>query len=139
MKKIEFFNLPKKFSIAPLSIQLPFLDILWIMLCSCKYLWYSECWYCQPWSEWKIGVASFGNFSVKPCSISRICSRLGLKDIEYDIISLLYKSITGERYTLSSQTLNCVTSVVSFSNGLLASKSLFNRFSATLPTSPLYE
>ena len=32
------------------------------------------------------------------------------------------KSKTGERYTFSSQTLNCVTSVVIFSNGLIAEK-----------------
>ena len=56
----------------------------------------------------------------KPLSISLICRRFGLNEMEYDTISRLYKSITGDKYTLSSHTLNSVTSVVNFSNGLVA-------------------
>ena len=41
-------TMPEEVSIAPLSMQLPFLDILWVMLCSASNLWYSACWYCQP-------------------------------------------------------------------------------------------
>ena len=53
-----------------------------------------------------------------------IKEQLIFNEIEYDTISRLYKSITGDKYTLSSHTLNSVTSVVSFSKGFDAVKSL---------------
>ena len=84
-------------------------------------------------------VASAGSFLNNPSSISLICHRFGLNEIEYETISRLYKSITGDKYTLSLHTLNSVTSVVSFSNGLAAVNSLLSKLSAILPTSPLYE
>ena len=61
--------LKKTFSIAPLSKQFPFLDRLCIILRLASNLWYSFIWYCQPWSERKIGVASCGSFSNKSLSI----------------------------------------------------------------------
>ena len=55
------------------------------------------------------------------------------------VISLLYKSITGERNNCSLHTANSVISVVNFSKGLFAEKSLLSILDATLPTSPLYD
>ena len=65
--------------------------------------------------------------------------QFGLNEIEYDTISRLYKSITGDKYTLSLHTLNSVTSVASFSKGFVAVNSLLSKLSAILPISPLYE
>lgn len=39
---------PKTCSVAPLSMQLPFLDMLWVIPAALSLSVQRGCWYCQP-------------------------------------------------------------------------------------------
>lgn len=124
-------------SMLALSKHVAFLDMLWVSPIFSRRLWKESCWYCQPWSECRIaGPFKTGS---SPSGISIVWAKLGLLDTDQATISLLQRSITGERYALPPATLNSVTSVASFSIGPLAEESRFKTFLASFPCSPLEE
>ena len=67
--KSSSFMWPNTCSVAPLSMQLPFRDMLCTTPAFSSLLHHPACWYCQPISECSIGLAPSGfldmNVSVK--------------------------------------------------------------------------
>ena len=49
-RKNSSYMWPKTCSVAPLSMQLPFLDMLWTIPASFSLPHHAACWYCQPMS-----------------------------------------------------------------------------------------
>ena len=107
--KNSSFRCPKTCSVAPLSMQLPFRDILCTMPARSSLPVHAACWYCRPMSLWSIGLAPSGIFAgmdiiapsmraVSECRGNRRC-RIVTFDMtpSKDAEQLLYLGCTPER------------------------------------------
>ena len=90
--KNSSFMWPKTCSVAPLSMQLPFLDMLCTTPASLSLSHQPACWYCQPISECRIGLAPSGFLATSWSSSSCCWAMFGCSDVDQATISLLPKS-----------------------------------------------
>lgn len=83
---------PNTCSVAPLSRQLPFLDMLCLAPCLLSSPVHLGCWYCQPMSLWTIGEAPAGILANRRLSTSSCWAMSGLVDTDQETISFVQKS-----------------------------------------------
>ena len=95
--KNSSFKCPKTCSVAPLSMQLPFRDMLCTTPAFSSLLHHPACWYCQPISECSIGLAPSGFLDMNSSSSSCCWAMSGCSDVDQATISLLPKSQIGAK------------------------------------------